>query len=178
MIFGRHYGSGWLQTGLPIYLVLYALYYMLHLRKQDKTQKIQDTLLGIVCALIIEATLLPVAFNQDAINHVIEKHTFSYNLIPLVKGLTAIENGSRVILVEMGLNVLLFIPLGYVLRRFHGVKRSVLNVVLIGFMISLTIEVIQLVSMYQGLNVRIFDVDDLILNTIGTLIGALIYRKK
>ena len=178
MIFGRHYGSGWLQTGLPFYLVVYVLYYILHLKNQDRNQRIQDTILGIMFALILEVTLFPIAINQDALNHIIEKHTFSYNLVPLVKGFNAIKYGSKVVLAEMGLNVLLFIPIGYVLRRFHGVKRSVLNVVMIGFMISLTIELVQLVSMYQGLNVRIFDVDDLILNTIGTLIGALIYRKK
>lgn len=178
MIFGRHYGSGWLQTGLPLYLLLFAIYYFVLYRKQKSKQLVQDIILAACFAIIVELTLFPVAFNQEAINHVIEKHTFSFNLVPLVKGFNAIQNGSKVILVEMGLNVLLFIPLGYVLRRFHGVKRSVAQVVLIGFLISLTIEIIQLISMYQGLNVRIFDIDDLILNTLGTFIGAMLYRKK
>ena len=42
-----------------------------------------------------------------------------------------------------------------------------------GFVIAftLTIELLQLAGMYYGFNVRIFDVDDLIMNTLGGLIG-------
>lgn len=46
-----------------------------------------------------------------------------------------------------------------------------------GFGISLTIELIQFVcGLFIGYNYRSFDVDDLILNTLGTIIGLLLYK--
>lgn len=178
MIFGRHYGDGWLQTGFFIYAFVFALFYVIKLRTLSREAKIQSLLLGLSIALIVDLTLFPMAVNQEAIVHVIEKHSFSYNLVPMIKGFRALQNGTMSIIAEMVLNVLLFVPLGYMLRRDQKQGRTLLKVVLLGFLMSLTIELVQLVSLYQGLNVRIFDIDDLILNTLGSLIGALIYRKK
>ncbi|TWP48256.1 VanZ family protein [Lentzea tibetensis] len=62
---------------------------------------------------------------------------------------------------QMLLNVALFVPLGAFLWRQR-------NAVAIGFTLSLAIETTQLV-----LGHRIFDVDDLMTNTTGTLVGWL-----
>lgn len=68
----------------------------------------------------------------------------------------------------MALNVLLFVPLGLFLpllwRSFHRPKQTVLA----GACLSLAIELLQL------LNLRTTDVDDLICNTLGSLVGYLI----
>ncbi len=66
-------------------------------------------------------------------------------------------------------NAILFIPLGVLLpslwKRFEGFFKTVL----MGFGLSLTIEMLQL------LNIRATDIDDLIMNTLGTIIGYIIY---
>lgn len=68
------------------------------------------------------------------------------------------------------LNVLLFVPLGFLLpcgwRGFDRAGRSLA----FGFCLSLAIELSQL------LNFRVTDVDDLIANTLGMLVGLAIYR--
>ena len=74
-------------------------------------------------------------------------------------------------------NIAMFIPVGIVWPFCFPKLNSVLKTVLAGGGFSLLIELLQLLS-----HERHSDVDDLILNTIGVLIGALIFfalrRKK
>lgn len=65
-------------------------------------------------------------------------------------------------------NIIMFIPIGYFIPKLWKIDNK--KVILIGFCISLFIEISQLF-----LN-RTTDVDDLILNTLGTIIGLLIYK--
>jgi glycopeptide antibiotics resistance protein/uncharacterized membrane protein len=75
---------------------------------------------------------------------------------------------------QLSLNVIFFIPLGFILRRlahWHGWA-----VVLSGFAVSLFIETAQLTGMFHLVpcSYREFDVDDLATNTLGALIGLLL----
>jgi glycopeptide antibiotics resistance protein len=70
-------------------------------------------------------------------------------------------------------NVALFVPLGMFLRHLFG--RGVVVTVIIGFAVSLAVELTQLTAVW-GLfpcSWRTFDVDDLWSNTLGALVGAL-----
>ncbi|MGM1060203.1 VanZ family protein [Saccharothrix sp. Mg75] len=76
--------------------------------------------------------------------------------------------------VQQAFNVALFVPLGIVLRRAY--RRGPLAVIAIGLGVSLAVEVVQ----YTG-NMGIFpcpyriaDVDDLISNTAGSLVGWMV----
>jgi hypothetical protein len=68
-------------------------------------------------------------------------------------------------------NFALFIPTGIVTPILYRNLASLKKVTLTGFLISLTIEIIQL-----PFAVRASDVDDLILNTAGCLLGYALYR--
>ena len=65
-------------------------------------------------------------------------------------------------------NVLGFMPYGFVLPVINRRMRNGFFIILSGFSISLTVEVIQLIT-----RAGCFDVDDLILNTLGVLFGYL-----
>ena len=67
-------------------------------------------------------------------------------------------------------NVLGFVPYGFILPVITGKMRNGFFIILSGFVISLTIEVIQLLT-----KVGCFDVDDMILNTLGAALGYGIY---
>lgn len=67
------------------------------------------------------------------------------------------------------LNIFMFIPLGFLLPLIWDRFRSFWKAILTGFGFSLLIEFFQL------FNHRISDVDDLIMNTVGTCIGYLIW---
>ncbi|RKJ75568.1 VanZ family protein [Butyricicoccus sp. 1XD8-22] len=68
------------------------------------------------------------------------------------------------------LNVLLFLPLGMLVPALWGRCGSVWRILAYGCGLSLTVELSQL------LNRRRTDIDDLLLNTLGALLGLLLYR--
>ncbi len=87
---------------------------------------------------------------------------FSLNIVPMVnmiEGLTATV-----------LNIILFIPLGFMLPLIWNKYRSAKTTLLFGLGVSALIEISQIFTL------RATDVDDLITNTVGTLLGYLIAR--
>lgn len=64
-------------------------------------------------------------------------------------------------------NILVFVPFGF-LAAMSSRKRSFLRTSLDGFLLSLMVETFQLLTMVGS-----FDVDDLILNTFGVMLGFL-----
>lgn len=75
---------------------------------------------------------------------------------------------------QLVFNVLLFVPLGMFAR--HLFRRGVVATTLIGFIVSALIECTQLTGDWflYPCAYRIFDVDDLLANSLGALIGAII----
>lgn len=82
----------------------------------------------------------------------------------------AILGGEIYLIAQVFWNVVLFIPIGILLSLTLGTKNKWVIKVGIGFLLSLSIEIIQLFS-HRGL----FEFDDIIHNTLGTVIGIGIY---
>ena len=90
------------------------------------------------------------------------------NLIPF-KEIFRYSIGSRLFIKNIIGNILLFLPYGYFIGYYINDKRIITPLVLT-MIISITIEVVQL-------NIgRTFDIDDVILNTCGGVIGFIIYN--
>lgn len=75
---------------------------------------------------------------------------------------------------QLVLNLAFFVPMGVILRWRWG--RGVLTAVVVGFVTSLVIETTQLTGIWGVYDCayRLFDVDDLLTNTGGALIGSLL----
>ena len=86
---------------------------------------------------------------------------FNVNLIPFVD----IRNDACAYIINSALNIILFMPLRFILPLLWSRFRSRKRIILAGFLFSLAIELSQL------LNYRITDVDDLIMNSLGTWLG-------
>ncbi len=67
-------------------------------------------------------------------------------------------------------NILVFIPFGLLLPLLSTKLRGFFRVVLLGLAFSVVVECIQLVT-----KTGCFDVDDMLLNTIGAAVGFIIY---
>ena len=89
--------------------------------------------------------------------------------------------GNELFLINVVGNVVAFMPFGFLLPVMYREQRkdvvykghffrSFLFVSLSGFFFSLSVEVVQLIS-----KVGCFDVDDLVLNTSGVMIGYILY---
>lgn len=68
-------------------------------------------------------------------------------------------------------NILLFVPLGFCIPLFFNKKNRINKVILYGFLASLTIELLQLFTLNN-----ITDIDDIIFNTLGSIIGFIIFN--
>ena len=90
------------------------------------------------------------------------------NIIPF-KEIFRYEPGTYLFYKNILGNVLLFLPFGFFVGYFIKVKK-VSVMLLLTFIVSLSIETIQLSI---G---RVFDVDDVILNVLGGLIGFILYK--
>jgi len=75
---------------------------------------------------------------------------------------------------QIVLNVLLFVPLGYFIRVI--LHRGIVVATLAGFGLSLLIELTQRTGVWNlySCAYRLFDVDDLIVNTLGATVGSLL----
>lgn len=111
--------------------------------------------------------------NPDRIGRTL---SYSGNLVPFREISENIDHivygGSMVSFINFAGNIVAFIPLGFMLPiLFRRSKFSLVKIVFISLLLSLSFETIQLV-----LSIGTFDVDDLILNTSGGMIGYFIFK--
>ena len=92
----------------------------------------------------------------------------SHNFVPF-KEILRYDLGTGLFYKNIFGNMLLFVPYGIFIAKYVNLKQPIV-VTLIAFITSLSIEVIQF------LIGRVFDVDDIILNVVGCLLGYCIYR--
>lgn len=97
----------------------------------------------------------------DAMTAQLEDMKERINLIPF---------SNKINVVGYLLNIVMFIPLGFLIPLIWKRMGKFLYIIFTGFAFSLLIEISQLFS-YRGT-----DVDDLILNTLGAAVGFLLYR--
>ena len=95
-----------------------------------------------------------------------QSKNYVYNIEPLWTYYDIIINKKYYLLWEDVANAMMFLPLGMFLRNFFGKRIHWYGSAVIGLLLSMAIELIQLVTK-RGF----CDIDDLIHNTIGVLIG-------
>lgn len=103
-----------------------------------------------------------------------DRYCATHHLSPQLNPLEFIQDvatGGVSAVMQLLLNIVLFMPLGFLLMRF--LRRNIGHTVIVGFLLSLAIELTQL-SGFWGIypcSYRQFDVDDLLTNTLGALVG-------
>lgn len=130
-------------------------------RKEEKAGALGWVLFFIYLAVLVWIILFKSAFSLSDMPHL-----RSINLIPY--GQSRFVNG-RLDISELWQNVLAFIPLGIYLGILNSKGRIWKKIVIIA-VISLIMEVLQYVF-----SIGASDITDLINNTIGGIIGLLIY---
>lgn len=104
---------------------------------------------------------------------------FSVNIIPfktIVTYIKAIFDGSmnlNIPIRNLGGNFILFLPMGiylpFLIKRLDSFKRFAISMIIL----LLSVELIQLITRRGS-----FDIDDLILNLFGALLGFIVWRTK
>lgn len=129
---------------------------------------------AVYAAALICYTLLPLPASTDYVCRGVQLQP-AHDLIAAVRQASGLRDLARSMAVwQVALNVVLFLPLGFLLRVRH--RRGWFAATGIGLTVSAIIETTQLTGVW-GLYpcaYRVFDVDDLAANTLGALIGSLV----
>ena len=145
---------------LVIFLVVFAVVRIAALRSSNERfvfYKEFSNLLFIVYILLLFELLTEAELNKVR----------GYNLVPFTE-IFRYEIGSEAFLMNVVGNIVIFIPFGYLISTYIKPKR-ILPILVVSVISSATVEFVQLCI---G---RSFDVDDIILNSLGAIIGFLIY---
>lgn len=130
----------------------------------SKINLLFDIYISILIIIVIKYVDIP-----------IQGDSFPPNIIPFIDIFEAKNFNSEffinIILKNYIGNILIFIPLGFFLAYKYNIK-EIKNIIIIGFFVSLTIELGQLISLFSY---SMFDIDDLILNTLGCYWGYYVY---
>lgn len=128
--------------------------------KNHKKIKIYEELIHL-CFIIYILSLFYLVTFQDV--------NYGTNNFTLFKEIFRYEFGSRLFIKNVLGNILLFVPLGIFITFYTKSKKIFCPLILV-ILASLTIE------FTQGKIGRVFDVDDIVLNIIGGIIGYLFYK--
>ena len=132
--------------------------------------------MGILLFVLYVLLLLYFLFFSEGYGRVAEaQQVYRYNLVPLVEirrfWIYRKQLGTFAVFSNIFGNVIGFLPFGFILPVIFRRMNSGFLICISGFLLSLTLEVIQLVT-----KVGCFDVDDMILNTLGAAFGYVLFR--
>lgn len=150
---------------VPILALIYHRYHALHFTSAFSAYLVVLYLLALVCF-----TLWPMPDNPAAF---CASHHLHAQLNPL-EFLNDLSYGGLSAVLQIVMNVLFFVPLGFIMSRVF--RWSFIVVLPMSFACSLLIESAQLTGVFGFFpcSYRLFDVDDLLWNTLGGVIGFLI----
>lgn len=121
----------------------------------------------MICSFVYFLFLLRIIIFKNGIN----SYAYNYNL-HFFDFINQWNNRGidMTLLVNVLGNIMLFVPLSIILLNYCKCLNNI-NIIFINFFTSLSFELIQLSTGWGT-----FDVDDILLNTIGGIIGLIIYR--
>ena len=134
----------------------------------------KERIISIIIFVIYIIALCYFLFFAESMGRTTRGDEYHYNLQPLfeIKRIWRSSHilGMKYVILNFAGNVIAFIPFGYLLPKMVKKKPRLFHTVLFSFEFSLLVELTQLISRTGS-----FDVDDLILNTFGGLIGYILY---
>ena len=125
---------------------------------------------------VLSLTIIPLPFKRFR-----QPNEFGINIVPFAntyKGLVELEHAPWLSIDSnfqniIG-NIILFLPLGMFLPWLSNKYRSIRKVVIFSCFCSMSIELTQLISRHFEIY-RTVDIDDVILNTSGAMVGYLLF---
>ena len=165
-------GSDALPPLLAVYVAVMAVLWARG-RRYSGPQYAALTAFVVYLLVVAGFVLVPIYINSQPITDNIKQALFglsqgfiTVNFIPLVNA------DAR----QFGMNIALFIPMGLLLPVLHGRLTRLRSVAWAGFLISCGIETLQFAITMVLATGRSTDIDDVIANTLGAVIGYGVYK--
>ncbi len=133
-------------------------------RQEGKDKFFLKTVMYVYLSFVLYFTLMPILFYlPTSFNHPYK----SMNFIPFID----VIKGRGDFLRQIGLNILMTVPFGFLVPLLKKEKTSLLKVLFFTFLLSLSIEILQ--PFVHG--VLSADITDIITNCLGGMIGYIFY---
>ncbi|WP_179865827.1 VanZ family protein [Bacillus wiedmannii] len=178
-------GSVFIIVGVICYLIVQSIFIGMKSKKGVNWWKeLISFLFVIYIGMVVAITLFPIPIGFPT---GIENIRLSINIIPfasIIKDIGKIGiayDGDVLFMIglivrNVGGNILLLMPLGFLAPIIWDKFKKIKNTILLGLAISISIELLQLTeSLFSGWG-RITDIDDVVFNVIGSIVGYFIYK--
>ncbi|MCM3742484.1 VanZ family protein [Oceanobacillus luteolus] len=139
--------------------------------------KLLKVFLWLVFVLYIAVLIKVILIKYMPISYLVQNlelglNHFQMNFVPFATIINYIVSDTFTVSVQNILgNIVIFMPFGFLLPILISRFQKFITILLVSFCFSLTFEIIQLLFPILGS----FDVDDLILNTLGALLGFMFF---
>lgn len=162
------------QTFLILFLAVFMLSVFFYTRKKRKISIWFIGIIEIYILFIISVAILPIRIiKSDLIDtHFVMRNCFQ--LIPFQTIIQLFKSDTSIVKQVLG-NIVLFIPIP-IFIGFIKNNRKNSRLILSSIGCSLVLELLQLLlDVLTQTRSRVFDIDDIILNTLGIILGVSIY---
>jgi glycopeptide antibiotics resistance protein len=166
-----------------VFLVLAPFSYFLLLlyfrnRKHGTPIKFMISLFLLYLLALVSITLFPLPIDSNLVADRGLMNNLQNNYIPFATIVDAWQYGYfPLFLKQIGGNILLTVPFGFLLPLIWRKNDSFRHMFLCGLLFTIGVESVQfLISALYGYTYKITDVDDVLLNTLGCMIGYLCFR--
>ncbi|MBU5336587.1 VanZ family protein [Intestinibacter bartlettii] len=165
-----------LMPALVIYMILF-----LAIRKKTSKQKLfVGSMIYFISVFIIMMTLFPMPVDPVVLqNHRDLGLQYTNNIVPFQMMYNIIKSESIAgAIYQIGGNFIMLLPLGYLIPMVTDKKIDLQKAILIMCCIALCIESTQfMIGQILNFNYRCFDIDDIILNASGGILGYIMFTK-
>ena len=165
---------------LPPALIIYIILILGTYKKTSKQKLFIGSIIYFISVFIIMMTLFPMPVDPAVLeyNRSMGLQCIN-NLVPFRMIYNIIDSESVIVAIyQIGGNIMMLFPLGYLIPMITDKKIDLKKILLIIFCITFCIESMQfLIGKIINFNYRCFDVDDMILNTLGSVFGYFMLKK-
>ncbi|MDE8312538.1 VanZ family protein [Erysipelothrix rhusiopathiae] len=162
-----------LNTGIYLYIALFVVCYFTYFRKQERNESAINILLFIYFCGVFEVALLPIPMNDKQIlaNQAL-KFGLNYNTQPFFIDLFVSQYSSYMDYLIP--NIVMLVPFGFLMN--YKLKKPIFSkIVILSMTFSLCIEMTQLMMQLTLYTRRVADINDLLSNTFGGMLGWSLY---
>ncbi len=156
-----------LKITIPVYLIILTIKFF---RKGKSCMDLSKCLLefiflGYIITVLILTDILTISLNDFDTFHM------TPNLIPFASTINDLMNYPSIVFQQILLNIIFFIPFGFLSAiLFHKEKKILMKTIIFSLIFTVSIEILEyLVGRY-------FDIDDILWNVIGAIIGIVLFK--
>lgn len=167
---------------LIVIIPLLIMYELIAYIKLKRKHSIEYWILGIsfyiYLMLFIGVTFFPIPIQKEviAILKTTSGNYINYNIIPFHSILQTLRTNpsEKSILIQIMGNIILIMPITFYISLVNNRIKNIGNTIALVLFISILIELFQfIIGTIVGYYYRIIDIDDIILNTFGGILGYL-----